>query len=166
MEPIVRKCPDCNRKITYTTKRQAERARKLKSSCKICANDKIAETRRLWYRGIRVSWYNDFVKHARKRGIPWELTMDDVAEQFYQQKYKCNLTGLSIKFPKKGKFQKAPASIDRIDSRLPYRPDNIQIVVRKINMMKKDYDQKEFIELCMLVALREEFNALSRETKH
>lgn len=165
MEPI-RKCPSCGKGITYTTKRQAARASREKALCKACANNKIASNRRLWYRGIRVSWYNDFLKHARKRGIPWELTMDDVADQFARQHYKCNLTGISVKFPKKGKFQKAPASIDRIDSRLPYRPDNIQIVFRKINMMKKDYSQQEFIELCLLVALREEYNALSRESKH
>jgi len=88
--------------------------------------------------------------------------MDQVAAQFKKQRWACNLTGESIRFQKVGKYQAAPASIDRIDSRLPYRADNIQIVLRRINMMKKEYSQAEFIRLCQLVAIREEINYITR----
>jgi hypothetical protein len=88
--------------------------------------------------------------------------MDQVAAQFKKQHWACNLTGESIRFQKVGKYQIAPASIDRIDSKLPYRADNIQIVLRKINMMKKEYSQQEFIRLCQLVAEREEINYITR----
>ena len=162
METNVRLCPVCQREVRYTTKRQRNRSERLKKRCKSCSNNELASSRRLWYKGIRVSWYTNFYNGAKKRKIPWELTMDQVAAQFKKQQWVCNLTGESIRFQKVGKYQAAPASIDRIDSRLPYRADNIQIVLRRINMMKKEYSQAEFIRLCQLVAIREEINYITR----
>lgn len=158
----VRLCPVCKKEITYTTVRQRNRSERLVKRCKSCSNNVLATSRRLWYKGIRVSWYTNFYNQAKKRKIPWELTMDQVAAQFKKQHWACNLTGESIRFQKVGKYQIAPASIDRIDSKLPYRADNIQIVLRKINMMKKEYSQQEFIRLCQLVAEREEINYITR----
>ena len=44
------------------------------------------------------------------------------------------------------------ASLDRIDSKKGYTIDNVQWVYKKINMMKQNYDQKEFVNLCCLIA--------------
>lgn len=43
-------------------------------------------------------------------------------------------------------------SVDRIDSNKGYEPDNIQLVDKRINMMKQSLSNDEFIELCCKVA--------------
>lgn len=43
-------------------------------------------------------------------------------------------------------------SIDRIDSSIGYLPSNIQLVDKRINMLKNILPQDEFIDLCKLVA--------------
>lgn len=68
------------------------------------------------------------------------------------QNSKCALTGWDIEFPEVGTPQKAPASLDRIDSNLHYTKDNTQLLTRKVNMMKQHYSQEDFIAVCLAVA--------------
>lgn len=73
-----------------------------------------------------------------------------------QQDYKCNLTGLSIKFADSAydlQHGGATASLDRIDSRKPYIIGNLQWIHKKVNRMKMDIDQKTFIEFCHLISI-------------
>lgn len=46
-------------------------------------------------------------------------------------------------------------SIDRIDSSKNYENDNVQLVDKRINMMKGSLSNEEFVNLCTKVA---EFN--------
>jgi hypothetical protein len=78
--------------------------------------------------------------------------MDDVADLMEMQSYRCALTGWDIEFPESGHPQKAPASLDRIDSKKPYTKENTQIVTRQVNMMKQQYSQEDFIKVCRAVA--------------
>lgn len=68
------------------------------------------------------------------------------------QKFKCALTGWPIEFPEVGHPQKAPASLDRIDSKKGYTKVNTQLVTRQVNMMKQAYTQEDFIAVCTAVA--------------
>ena len=49
-------------------------------------------------------------------------------------------------------MNKQNLSIDRIDSFKGYEKDNIQLVDKRINMMKGSLSNEEFIELCTKVA--------------
>ena len=60
----------------------------------------------------------------------------------------CSLTNLPISFD--GTYK---PSIDRIDSKKGYIPENIQWVYSKINLMKYNLSNKRFIELCKMVYL-------------
>lgn len=48
------------------------------------------------------------------------------------------------------------ASLDRINSSIGYTIDNVQWVHKKINMMKMDLSQEEFINYCRLVVKNNE----------
>ena len=51
-----------------------------------------------------------------------------------------------------GDKSKTTASLDRIDSSKGYTTDNIQWVHKDINIMKNDYGNDYFIEICKKVA--------------
>lgn len=144
-------CPECGIMQSYLRKNYALESLRLKKLCKKCSNKKTDNCHRGWHRNIRISWFNKFKTCAETRGIFWNLSIDDVADIMESQNYKCNLTGLGIEFPESGHPQKSPASIDRIDSKVGYIKDNIQLVVKDINMMKQGYSQKHFIDLCRYV---------------
>lgn len=83
---------------------------------------------------------------AKTRGIEFRLTIEDAWRIYEKQKGKCNLSGIPISFDEK------TASLDRICSTLPYIPDNVQWVHKKINVMKWAIPQEEFIQICRKVS--------------
>jgi hypothetical protein len=145
-------CPECGEMQNYLRKNYAYESLRLNKSCKKCSNKKDSNCNRGWYKGIRISWFNKFKTSAETRGIQWDITIDDIAEVMKTQNYKCKLTNLDIEFPKSGHPQKSLASIDRIDSKKGYIKNNIQLVLKDINMMKQSYSQEHFIKMCKYVA--------------
>lgn len=145
-------CPECGRTQSYLRKNYAKESLRLKKLCKGCSNKKTENCHRGWHRGIRVSWFNKFKTGAETRGLEWNLSMDYVADIMEQQGSKCALTGWSIEFPESGHPQEASASIDRVDSSKGYIEGNVQLVTKHVNMMKQQYTQEQFIEVCKAVA--------------
>ena len=72
---------------------------------------------------------------------------------YEKQGHKCALSGMSIEPDISKTLNQQMMSIDRIDSYKGYEPDNIQLVDKRINMMKGSLTDKEFIDLCVNVAL-------------
>jgi hypothetical protein len=86
------------------------------------------------------------------RKIDFNITINDAWDLFIKQNRKCAITGVEIHFPKNSYDKTGTASLDRIDSNKGYTVDNIQWVMKEINMMKNVHSQKHFIELCKLVS--------------
>lgn len=145
-------CPSCGIQQTYLRRNYAEASLREGKECKKCSNSKTDNCHRGWYRGIRISWFNKFKTNARLRGLDWDITLDDVANLYEQQEGLCALTGWSIVFPECGHPQTSLASIDRIDSSFGYLKENIQLVDKRVNMMKQSYTQEEFVLVCKAVA--------------
>lgn len=86
----------------------------------------------------------------RARRLEFTVTITELWELFVAQRRLCALSGSPLHFG----TTKAPAtaSLDRIDSSKGYTPDNVQWVHKDINMMKNQFDQQRFIDLCRAVA--------------
>lgn len=96
---------------------------------------------------------------AAKRKLEFSITIEQAWQLFLKQGRKCNLTGLPIEFSglrqqKAGKPQ--TASLDRIDSKRGYTPDNIQWVHKDVNHIKGPHSQDLFLELCRLVTVHQQ----------
>lgn len=93
---------------------------------------------------------------AEHRGIFFGVDSDDLLGKFLEQDGRCALTGLPLDLKKgsgKTKTGRNPAmpSVDRIDSSKHYTPDNIQIVMLAVNLMKGELPQDVFIEFCQQI---------------
>ena len=75
---------------------------------------------------------------------------DQSLELFLNQDRKCALTGVNILLDYKSGEPRSTitVSLDRIDSSLPYTPDNVQWVHKLVNLMKRELHQNEFIDWC------------------
>lgn len=69
------------------------------------------------------------------------------------QQHKCCFSGISLEPDKTKTLQEQNLSIDRKDSYKGYTLDNIQLVDKRINMMKGSLSDEEFVDLCVKVAL-------------
>ena len=147
-------CSECGKMQSYLRKNYATESLRLDKTCKKCSNRKTENSHRGWYRNIRISWFNRYKTQAQIRNYEFTITIDHVADLMEKHNFKCALSKLDISFPEQGTVNDGSmrASIDRIDSSKGYTPDNIQIITKKINMMKQQYSQEEFIEMCKLVA--------------
>lgn len=118
------------------------------SKCKKCSNKNNHPQGE--YEGIRISFFNKYKLGAENRGLSFEIDIEFVSDLAKKQCYKCNYSGLDLIF--NGDFKNITASIDRIDSSIGYLKENICWVHKDINMMKQQFTEVRFIEMCKLVA--------------
>lgn len=96
--------------------------------------------------------------HARTKGHPFSISIDQAWDLFVRQKGLCALSGVAIGFARnyRGWKDKQTASLDRIDSARGYEPDNIQWVHKRINDMKSNMADLDFVQWCRTVSKYQE----------
>ena len=100
---------------------------------------------------ITERYWNEVKKSANKRGIPFLVEPKSTWEMFLKQNKRCALSGVMLDFVTFG--YRGTASLDRIDSCVPYTPENVQWTTGPLNLMKGRNDQRYFIAECTKVAL-------------
>ncbi len=96
---------------------------------------------------------------ALRRHIKFSVSMDYLSKLFELQKSCCKLSGLPIHMPSSSYdigHGGGTASLDRIDSSKGYVVGNVQWVHKDINMMKQEFSQSHFIDLCRIIAKNNE----------
>lgn len=118
------------------------------------------------YGEISGDYYTTYKRQARGGGksnrTPKEfsITIEYLWNLFLKQERRCAITGVELTFDhlgdrkdhKKAETSLVTASLDRIDSSKGYIEGNVQWVHKKVNLMKNDLSQKEFIDWCKKVA--------------
>lgn len=98
------------------------------------------------------TFWKQILNSAKARNISFELTIKEAWDLFILQKNLCALSGLELHMQTGQKDRSfGRASLDRIDSNLPYKKENVQWVLLEINLMKQNFDQAKFKEFCRLV---------------
>lgn len=86
---------------------------------------------------------------AEVRGYKMDLTIEQAWDVFLKQNKKCALTGFPLHFYPK---RKTNVSLDRIDSTKGYFFDNVQWILRPLNIMKSTFSNTVFRSLCKMVS--------------
>lgn len=89
---------------------------------------------------------------AKIRNLDFNITKQDLWDQFVKQDKKCALSGIDLHFNKIKDDKYGNCSLDREDNTKGYTVDNIQWVHTSINLMKQDYESDCFIEMCHLIS--------------
>ena len=82
--------------------------------------------------------------HAKKKGIAFDLSKNDILELLAKQKNKCALSGID--------FKVEMYSLDKINPSGNYTKDNIQLLTISVNRMKSNFSQDIFVMLCKSIA--------------
>jgi hypothetical protein len=105
--------------------------------------------------GMLGSVWGRILASAKKRNIKVEISIEEAWGLFEKQNGKCALSGETITFAKNCKELKLglnTASLDRIDSSLGYVKDNVQWVHVKVNYMKQQFKQIDFLDWCRKIS--------------
>lgn len=104
---------------------------------------------------IPKSYINSINRGAKSRNLEFSITIEYLWNLFLIQSKRCALSGKEIWFNSIKKD--TTASLDRIDSSKGYIEGNVQWVHKDINMMKQNFDEKYFLELCKQIINYKEF---------
>lgn len=143
-----RVCPSCGIEVDHLRRNYCVNASLTKQPCIRCSN--VSNHPSGMVGSVRVSWFNSFMKSALLRGYAWHLTPQFVDAMHQEQDGACVYSGLPIGWSSVGWGH--TASIDRIDNAAHYTEDNVQLVHKKVNMMRGTLGDEEFKELCCLIA--------------
>lgn len=127
--------------------------------CRYCAYKDMRSAKSANYKGykdLRGSYLCKMRLLSERRGRPFTVDVKFLWELLEKQGGKCALSGVPIHFSPDYQKGHQTASLDRIDSNGGYTPDNVQWVHKKLNVMKSDLTQTQFIEYCTLVARKAE----------
>lgn len=91
-----------------------------------------------------------YKNNAKRRKIYYDIPDEYLWDIFIKQERKCALSGLDLNFGRSSRVN-ITASLDRIDSSLPYIVGNVQWVHKHINAMKLNHKEEYFILLCKTV---------------
>lgn len=94
--------------------------------------------------------FRNIKSRASSRNISFNLTMNYLQELFEKQSRKCSLTNTIISI-KSNKENEGNASLDRIDPNKGYIIGNVQWINTRINIMKGNLSQIDFINVCRLI---------------
>lgn len=111
---------------------------------------------------IHCCW-NRLLYNAQVRGIAFDLTPTQVWDQFLLQDRKCWYTGEELVFAKRSRDMYSElhtASLDRTNSHKPYQPDNVRWIHKKIQRVKHNLIDTEFLEICRRITAHHPENAL------
>lgn len=105
------------------------------------------------YGEVPGSFIQRYRHKALQKGWDWKIDLNFIDKLYKKQNRQCALTGLPISFKnvnlKIG--YSCTASLDRINSKKGYTPENTQLVHKDINIMKNQYPEDYFIKMCKLV---------------
>ncbi len=94
----------------------------------------------------------------KRKNLPFNITKEYIWDLFLKQDGKCALSGVNLCFGPKSKRNERTASLDRINSGLGYIIGNVQWVHKRVNSMKREYSQSEFIEWCRKITVQNSCN--------
>jgi hypothetical protein len=100
------------------------------------------------YGHISGSYWQRIQKHAKNRGIKFNLNIQEVWELYKKQKNKCALSGLEIVLKRNLGLGGQTASLDRIDSKKSYTIDNVQWVHVDVNKIKNNLPEERLFFIC------------------
>jgi hypothetical protein len=111
-----------------------------------CGCNKIKYLHHKHYEDIPYYFFRKLENGAIDRGIEFNITIEDIWVQYIKQNKKCAISGLDIFFASSGdKDIERTTSVDRIDSSIGYVKDNIQIVHKRVNIIKGNMTKEELL---------------------
>lgn len=100
--------------------------------------------------------YTKARKNAEGRGIPFNLTWDEMQELAREANGCCAVSGIPFNFTRLEGLKRRPfgASLDRVDSKQGYTRENCRLVCCAVNFAMNEWGEQTFKYIAQCVAKR------------
>lgn len=134
-------CLACNHYFVLAT----DTIKKNMHGCQDCTRRNAPKgNQSIYWRGgkhISAIFLSNVKRGAKKRGIPCEVTIQDLDKIWELQEGRCAYTNRQLSLR-----DDCTASLDRIDSSIGYIKSNVQFVHKTVNVMKWALSEEEFFD--------------------
>ena len=123
------------------------------SWCKSCCTDGNKKSRNKLnstIQGRASVFLKNAQRSAKSRKQEFNLTIENIVDCWEKQQHVCAYSGRTMTL-EAAKLN--TVSIERIDSKIGYTPENTILVCQAINRMKSDFAYDQFYYLCRDIAL-------------
>lgn len=95
---------------------------------------------------------------AKARGIPFQITASQVYGLMQRADFRCTVSGIAFSKPERKALEREPwaPSIDRIDARVGYLPDNVRVVALAANYAMNQWGYDVLLRLARAVTANAE----------
>ena len=106
---------------------------------------------------------------AKNRNLEFSVSPEYIWNLFLEQDRKCKYTGIELFFARNNleyRMGESNASLDRIDSSLGYVEGNVHWIHKRINIMKGNMGEQEFLDFCEAVTYKNKGQEIHRTLTH
>jgi hypothetical protein len=91
---------------------------------------------------VLLAWKNA-KNRATQKGMEFSITQEWALSECRANNYRCSMTGVPFMMRRDRKMHKRPyvPSIDRIDCKRGYTPDNVRLVIFAVNLMMAEWGE-------------------------
>jgi len=121
------------------------------------------------YEEMQGAFLSSIKAGARKRKIEYNVSNQYIWELFLSQGRKCKYTGIPLFFSRNNlehRMGQSNASLDRIDPSLPYEEGNVQWVHKRVNVMKGNMSEVEFLHFCEAIVKKNQSQEIWETLTH
>lgn len=125
------------------------------------------------YKDMQGTFLSSIKAGAKSRGIDFLITKEYIWRLFIAQDRKCRYTGIPLFFSRNNiehAMGHGTASLDRIDPAKGYIEGNVQWVHKRVNLMKGNMQEQEFLDFCEAIVKQNKdqyiFKTLYSSTPH
>ncbi len=140
----------CRRVASYDGKKRGDIDYRIKKEI-IKQNYRGRAINRKGYKDISGAFWSILRWGAKIRKLPFRISLKYVWKLFKKNGNFCSLSGLPIYFGQTYTIRNT-ASLDRINSDKGYIKGNVQWINKNINIMKMEFKEKYFREICKMVS--------------
>jgi len=148
LHKINRRCSDCKKVKLLIFFDKTQKRRQCLKCKKSQAEHRINRTPKNYVRNLVVQ-----LRYSRKKqGHKWDISKEEVYKLYLKQGGKCALSGVEMTHIRTHDVEgDTNISIDRIDPEGLYNIENIQLVCKRVNFMKHNNNQKNFLNWVGLI---------------
>ncbi len=121
------------------------------------------------YEEIQGSYLTAIKSAAKRRKLEFSVSYEYLWNLFIQQDRKCAYSGIEIFFSRNniehinGDYT---ASLDRINNSLGYIEGNVQWVHKRVNIMKGNMEEQEFLDFCEAITFKNKEQTIMKTFSH
>lgn len=115
-------------------------------TCKLCRSKRKVEIFTSSHFRFLKTVYVQLRYSRQKQGISWKIIPEDLYELWEEQRGRCALSGEQLTLERGQGGLETNVSVDRIDPKGVYEKKNIQLVAKRVNLMKHTMNETEFLQ--------------------